>query len=427
MVKVKAITPEDRIEARHKDLSEEPDQEWQNPSYEVETGEEGDDLFAGWDFIPEDERPPGVVASDPVVWLKKRRNWTSTSSRRQRHFLWSRRGESTTARGDPGPMDVDEQCGWKLGPRRQDGEELWGIVRKGRKPDNMAGVPNRSAISHSMSDYLRGHRMFHRRPSPEIRRSNLSIDFNSLVRHLQGDYICKNRRYIWRGSAFKWLVCRMVASSGHPWGFVQSRGIRTFWFKRAAWRRSSAPCTRLTRTSTSAKWMTPRCTHASLRCRKARQFGMTFHESFTMRAIMQPFCRSSPMAWSPAGFPTQRGGGTTSSTEPPVKGRDEAAPGDVSREGEAYRHFVRYWTADAIWYQIVRHWRGNCVPWLGDKHGTDERIWHAQRWVIREPGLRHTPQSLSQAILKEAKEHYDPTDDLLSKMMIYLADAELNF
>lgn len=39
MVKVKAITPEDRIEARHKDLSEEPDQEWQNPSYEVETGE----------------------------------------------------------------------------------------------------------------------------------------------------------------------------------------------------------------------------------------------------------------------------------------------------------------------------------------------------------------------------------------------------
>ena len=63
-------------------------------------------------------------------------------------------------------------------------------------PDNMIGVPNRivdydgrlSAISHSMSDYLRGHRLFHRRPSPEIRRSDLSMDFKALVRHLQGDF-----------------------------------------------------------------------------------------------------------------------------------------------------------------------------------------------------------------------------------------------
>ena len=46
------------------------------------------------------------------------------------------------------------------------------------EPDNMAGVPMRrvdygrlSSISHAMSDYLRGHRMFHRRPSPEIRRN----------------------------------------------------------------------------------------------------------------------------------------------------------------------------------------------------------------------------------------------------------------
>lgn len=61
------------------------------------------------------------------------------------------------------------------------------------EPDNMVGVLIRkvdygrlSAISHSMSEYLRGHRLFHRRPSPEIRRSDLSMDLKALVRHLQG-------------------------------------------------------------------------------------------------------------------------------------------------------------------------------------------------------------------------------------------------
>ena len=60
----------------------------------------------------------------------------------------------------------------------------------------MAGVPVRKvdygrlgSISHAMSDYLRGHRMFHRRPSPEIRRTDLSMDFKALVRHLQGDFV----------------------------------------------------------------------------------------------------------------------------------------------------------------------------------------------------------------------------------------------
>lgn len=38
-----------------------------------------------------------------------------------------------------------------------------------------------------------------------------------------------------------------------------------------------------------------------------------------------------------------------------------------------------------------------------------------------------THRKAYQAVLKEAKEHFDPTDDLLSKMTMYLSDAELNF
>ena len=64
----------------------------------------------------------------------------------------------------------------------------------------MIGVPERrvdfgrlSSISHAMSDYLRGHRLFHRRPLPEIRRSDLSMDFRALVRHLQGDLSARKR------------------------------------------------------------------------------------------------------------------------------------------------------------------------------------------------------------------------------------------
>ena len=38
-----------------------------------------------------------------------------------------------------------------------------------------------------------------------------------------------------------------------------------------------------------------------------------------------------------------------------------------------------------------------------------------------------THRKVYQAMLKEAKENYDPTMDLLSKMTMYMADAELNF
>ena len=63
IVKVKALTLEDRLEARRLGLSEEPDQDWQDPSYEADNKEE---QFTGWDMVEDDKRPPGVVASDPI-------------------------------------------------------------------------------------------------------------------------------------------------------------------------------------------------------------------------------------------------------------------------------------------------------------------------------------------------------------------------
>ena len=63
IVKIKALTMEDRIAARHQGLSEEPDQEWQDVTYGADDQEEE---FTGWDLIEDDKRPPGVVASDPL-------------------------------------------------------------------------------------------------------------------------------------------------------------------------------------------------------------------------------------------------------------------------------------------------------------------------------------------------------------------------
>ena len=94
-----------------------------------------------------------------------------------------------------------------------------------------------------MSDYLRGHRMFHRRPSPEIRRSDLSMDFFSLVRHLQGDFphlkeqevlmVVKNspmRRFrvqvnsMSRGN-LQWTPVRIRAIQGHRAFLVEQGGM----------------------------------------------------------------------------------------------------------------------------------------------------------------------------------------------------------
>ena len=70
MVKVKAITLDDRLDARHRNLDEREDQQWQEPSYGSDSHER-DFTFEGWDVIPEDERPAGVVASDPVATVEK--------------------------------------------------------------------------------------------------------------------------------------------------------------------------------------------------------------------------------------------------------------------------------------------------------------------------------------------------------------------
>ena len=118
------------------------------------------------------------------------------------------------------------------------------------EPDNMAGVPVRkvdygrlSSISHAMSDYLRGHRLFHRRPSPEIRRTDLSMDFKALVRHLQGDFahlreeevlmIVRNslmRRFRVQvngmsSGKLKWTPVRIRAIQGHRAFLVEEGGM----------------------------------------------------------------------------------------------------------------------------------------------------------------------------------------------------------
>ncbi|CAL1157497.1 unnamed protein product [Cladocopium goreaui] len=300
-VKVQALTMDDRILARRKGLSEEHDQEWQDATY---AAEDEDEDFKGWDLIEDDKRPPGVVASDPVHEEEKELDLddletvASVEIVDEEEFHDAEEGQAepidddddddmavidkvssmqaskSDARGDPEPMDVDDQGNkmvqstasaktwktemaqssssaktWKtdmaqstssaktwrtdttaaasagatpsdptskLKPKKKAMPKRLKVVDEGHgpsaeqfdtskfasaqdlvwiEPDNMAGVPVRKvdygrlgSISHAMSDYLRGHRMFHRRPSPEIRRTDLSMDFKALVRHLQGDF-----------------------------------------------------------------------------------------------------------------------------------------------------------------------------------------------------------------------------------------------
>ena len=89
------------------------------------------------------------------------------------------------------------------------------------EPGSMVGIPSGrvdcgrlSAISHSMSDYLRGHRLFHRRHSPEIRRSDLSMDFKALVRHLQGDFPHLREREVLMAMKNSPMRCFRVMVSG---------------------------------------------------------------------------------------------------------------------------------------------------------------------------------------------------------------------
>ena len=261
VVKVQALTLEDRLEARRLGLSEEPDQEWQDASYDAEDKEEE---FTGWDMIEDEKRPPGVVASDPVheaddeLDIDELETVASVEIVDEEEFhdveegevegidddddddhavidkvsmLQASNKEDTVARGDPEPMDVDEENKpqssvmsssaktWrtdtsdaasagatpspasKLKPKTKPAKKAMPkprlkVVDEGHgpryeqfdtskfanaqdlvwiEPDNMAGVPVRkvdygrlSSISHAMSDYFRGHRMFHRRPGALI-------------------------------------------------------------------------------------------------------------------------------------------------------------------------------------------------------------------------------------------------------------------
>ena len=68
LVKIKAITVDDRLDARRRIFSEHPGQKWQDPSY---APEEEDFEFTGWDLVPEAKRTPRVVASNPIVEEEK--------------------------------------------------------------------------------------------------------------------------------------------------------------------------------------------------------------------------------------------------------------------------------------------------------------------------------------------------------------------
>ena len=135
-VKVQALTMDDRILARRKGLSEEHDQEWQDATY---AAEDEDEDFKGWDLIEDDKRPPGVVASDPVHEEEKELDLddletvASVEIVDEEEFHDAEEGQAepidddddddmavidkvssmqaskSDARGDPEPMDVDDQ------------------------------------------------------------------------------------------------------------------------------------------------------------------------------------------------------------------------------------------------------------------------------------------------------------------------------
>ncbi|CAL1165493.1 unnamed protein product [Cladocopium goreaui] len=135
-VKVQALTMDDRILARRKGLSEEHDQEWQDATY---AAEDEDEDFKGWDLIEDDKRPPGVVANDPVHEEEKELDLddletvASVEIVDEEEFHDAEEGQAepidddddddmavidkvssmqaskSDARGDPEPMDVDDQ------------------------------------------------------------------------------------------------------------------------------------------------------------------------------------------------------------------------------------------------------------------------------------------------------------------------------
>ena len=332
IIKVQALTTEDRLEARRKGFSEEPDQEWQDATY---GGDDEKEEFKGWDLVEESKRPPGVVASDPVNEAEDELDIddlvteASLEIVEEEEFhdvdegqaegidddddddmaviskVSSMQSAGKDAQGDLEPMDVDEKGDkmaqssssvktWKtdissvasagatpsdptskLKPKAKPAKKAMPkrlkVVDEGHgpsaeqfdtskfttaqdlvwiEPDNMVGVPVRkvdygrlSSISHAMSDYLRGHRMFHRRPSPEIRRTDLSMDFKALVRHLQGDFahlreeevlmVVRNspmRRFRIQvnglsSGKLKWTPIRIRAIQGHRAFLVQEGGM----------------------------------------------------------------------------------------------------------------------------------------------------------------------------------------------------------
>ena len=546
-VKVQALTMDDRILARRKGLSEEHDQEWQDATY---AAEDEDEDFKGWDLIEDDKRPPGVVASDPVHEEEKELDLddletvASVEIVDEEEFHDAEEGQAepidddddddmavidkvssmqaskSDARGDPEPMDVDDQGNkmvqstasaktwktemaqssssaktWKtemaqstssaktwrtdttaaasagatpsdptskLKPKKKAMPKRLKVVDEGHgpsaeqfdtskfasaqdlvwiEPDNMAGVPVRKvdygrlgSISHAMSDYLRGHRLFHRRPSPEIRRTDLSMDFKALVRHLQGDFahlreeevlmVVRNspmRRFRVQvnglsSGKLRWTPVRIRAIQGHRAFLVEQGGM-----------------------SSMIKTM------------------FTFDENFDQTKIDDPSVHPAFSAM-PEGSPVWH-------KFPRVVYHtcDQAAfnsiikhgliPGGFPyKTGRAHNFFnsTPPWKAEMKKLQGTRAGRPIAIAFdmelmmqMGYKlFATDEAILSPD-WISNQPMINAfdmrsgeffyinrayvNHRKAYQEVLKEAKAEFDPTDVLMSRMEMLMENAQLNF
>ena len=492
IIKVQALTTEDRLEARRKGFSEEPDQEWQDATY---GGDDEKEEFKGWDLVEESKRPPGVVASDPVndaedeLDIDDLVTEASLEIVEEEEFhdvdegqaegidddddddmaviskVSSMQSAGKDAQGDLEPMDVDEKGDkmaqssssvktWKtdissvasagatpsdptskLKPKAKPAKKAMPkrlkVVDEGHgpsaeqfdtskfttaqdlvwiEPDNMVGVPVRkvdygrlSSISHAMSDYLRGHRMFHRRPSPEIRRTDLSMDFKALVRHLQGDFahlreeevlmVVRNspmRRFRIQvnglsSGKLKWTPIRIRAIQGHR-AFVPCAGGGHGFDDQShvhVW-----PGVR----SEQGRWPSGSscilCDAGRLACLGSIPACDLSHV-WSGRVHLD--CAERP---HPRRLSLQDGqSAQLFQLHSALEGRDEKVARNAGREADRHRFWHR--DADAARHQAFRNWRGDSVAGLGDEPCHHERIWYAVWWIfLHQSGVRQPSEDV---------------------------------
>ena len=546
-VKVKALTMDDRILARRKGLSEEHDQEWQDATY---AAEDEDEDFKGWDLIEDDKRPPGVVASDPVHEEEKELDLddletvASVEIVDEEEFHDAEEGQAepidddddddmavidkvssmqaskSDARGDPEPMDVDDQGNkmvqstasaktwktemaqssssaktWKtemaqstssaktwrtdttaaasagatpsdptskLKPKKKAMPKRLKVVDEGHgpsaeqfdtskfataqdlvwiEPDNMAGVPVRKvdygrlgSISHAMSDYLRGHRLFHRRPSPEIRRTDLSMDFRALVRHLQGDFahlreeevlmVVRNspmRRFRVQvnglsSGKLRWTPVRIRAIQGHRAFLVEQGGM------------SSMIKTMFTfdENFDQTKIDDPSVHPAFSAMPEGSPVWHKFPRVVYHTCVQAAFNSIIKYGLIPGGFPykTGRAHNFFNST-PPWKAEMKKLQG--TRAGRPIAIAFDMELMMQMGYKLFATDEAILSPdWISNQpmiNAFDMRS--GEFFYINRAYVNH--RKAYQEVLKQAKAEFDPSDVLMSRMEMLMENAQLNF